>query len=115
MNLMTKEGLMTELMNSEEKSQPVEREKKGLSRRRLLTMAGVGVLASPFLGGIARADNSVPNTLKGMSKQFADIDLSDEEAAGLSLPLDAMTKGIRSIPVSEDVEPATIFYRRKEG
>jgi hypothetical protein len=106
---------MTELMDGEEKRQPVEREKKGLSRRRLLTMAGVGVLAGPFWGGMARADNLVPNTLKGMSKQFADIDLSDAEATGLSMPLDAMTKGIRSIPVSEEVEPATIFRRRKEG
>ena len=112
---------MTEVLNKEEKSQPVVKEKKGLSRRRLLTMAGVGVLAGQFLGGIARADNSVPSTLsfpdtlKGMSKQFAGIDLSDEEAAGLAVPLDAMTKGIRSIPVSEDVEPAIIFRRRREG
>jgi hypothetical protein len=106
---------MTELVSSEEKSQPVAKEKKELTRRRLLTMAGLGVLASPFLSGIARADNLVPNTLKGMSKQFADIDLSDPEAAGLAGPLDAITKGIRSIPVSEEVEPATIFRRRKEG
>jgi hypothetical protein len=89
-------------------------ERVGISRRKFIKIAGIGALASPFLIEAARADDITPNTLKGMGKQFADVDLSDEEATGASKVLDPLSKIIRSVDVGEEVEPVTVFLRRKE-
>ena len=89
-------------------------ERLGISRRKFIKVASIGALAGPFLIEAVRADDIAPNTLKGMGKQFADVDLNDEEATGASKVLDGLTKIIRGVDVSEEVEPVTAFYRRKE-
>ena len=105
---------MNERAKTGNENQYVERDEVGLSRRKFIKVAGIGALAGPFLIEGARADDISPATLKGMGKQFADVDLSDEEAAGASPLLNALTKGIRGVDVSEEVEPAVVFCHRKE-
>jgi hypothetical protein len=106
--------LMNERLKTGNGNQDVERDGVGMSRRKFIKVASIGVLTGPFLIEAARADDITPATLKSMGKQFADVDLSDEEVAGASPLLDAITKGIRGVDVGEEVEPATVFYRRKE-
>jgi len=87
---------------------------RGLSRRKFFTVAGIGALTYPLLIETARADDISSTTLKAMEKQYADVAISDQEAAGLAPVLDAFTKGIRGIDVNEEIEPAIVFRRRKE-
>ncbi len=86
----------------------------GLSRRRFFKVAGIGALAYPLLIDAAQADNIASTTLKAMEKQYADIAISDEEANAFAPVMDFFSKGIRGIEVSEEVEPAIVFRRRKE-
>ena len=105
---------MNERVKTGNENQHVERDELGLSRRKFIKVAGIGSLAGAFLIKEARADDIAADTLKGMGKQFADMDLSDEEATGASKALDPLTKIIRGVDVGEEVEPAIVFYRREE-
>jgi hypothetical protein len=85
-----------------------------LSRRRFFKVAGISALAYPLLIDTARADDIASTTLKAMEKQYADVTISDEEANAFAPFMDFFTKGIRRIEISEEVEPAIVFRRRKE-
>ncbi len=86
----------------------------GLSRRRFFKVAGIGALTYPLLIDTARADDIASTTLKAMEKQYADVAISDEEATAFAPAMDFFTKGIRGIDMSEEIEPAIVFRRRKE-
>ena len=105
---------MDEKMKSRSVIEQGEGRAEGLPRRKFFKVAGIGALAYPLLIQTARADDITPPTLKAMEKQYADVAISDQEAAGLAPVLDAFTKGIRGIDVNEEIEPAIVFRRRKE-
>jgi len=103
---------MSAKLKTGNENQDVERSE--MSRRKFIKAAGIGALAGPLLIRGAGADDIAPNTLKDVGKQFADVTLDEEEAIGASKALDPLTKILRGIDIGEEVEPVTIFSRRRE-
>ncbi len=62
-----------------------------------------------------QAGEITPEVLKTVGRQMAAVDIGDEEAAAFAPTFSALSQIMRSIDLPQDLEPAIIFLRRKEG
>ena len=90
-----------------------EQTDKGLSRRDFIRIAGMGALSCPLMIEPAQAEDLAPGTFKTVAQVLAGVEMDDQEAKGYAPIVDSLSGAIRGVEVSEELEPMTVFSRKR--